>query len=75
MPAAAVAARIHDALAAGFSVEITIGGHCTLIYGGDFAENGAARTYYIKDSYPGYFYTADPRAVLANLVEMTTAVL
>lgn len=75
MPQARFEARIKAALAAGFPVEITVGGHCLLIYGARYDAAGSARSYFIKDSYPGYFYEADPRETMANLVEMTTAVL
>ncbi len=75
MPQARFEARIKAALAAGFPVEITVGGHCLLIYGARYDAAGRAQSYFIKDSYPGYFYEADPRETMANLVEMTTAVL
>ena len=62
-------------LRAGVAVEITVGGHCILIYGADIDAGGQAQRYYIKDSYPDYFYTADPQRTLDQLVEMTTVKL
>ena len=72
MPQAKVEAQLHAALAAGFAVEITIGGHCILIYGATYDTDGRALTYFIKDSYPDYFYEADPTRTMSHLIEMTT---
>ncbi len=71
MPLAKVVARVHDALKSGHAVEITIGGHCILIYGAAYDAGGNPLTYFIKDSYPGYFYEADPARTMQNLIEMT----
>lgn len=75
MPASKIVARIKAALQAGYAVEITIGGHCILIYGATYDASGAPVTYFIKDSYPDYFYEANPASILRELVEMTTVKL
>lgn len=75
MAASKIEARIKAALQAGYPVEITIGGHCLLIYGAAYDASSRPTRYFIKDSYPDYFYEANPRETLANLLEMTTAVL
>jgi hypothetical protein len=72
MPEAKIVGKIHDALKAGAAVEITIGGHCILIYGAAYDASGKPLTYFIKDSYPDYFYEADPASTMRQLVEMTT---
>lgn len=67
--------RIKQALAAGFPLEITLGGHCLLLYGATYDGAGLPTSYFIKDSYPGYFYKADPARIMETLVELTTAQL
>ncbi|MBI4862349.1 MAG: hypothetical protein HY815_19130 [Candidatus Riflebacteria bacterium] len=75
MPAPRIVDRIKAALLAGYPLEITLGGHCLLLYGAAYDKLGKPTRYYIKDSYPGYFYKADPARVMENLVEMSTAKL
>jgi hypothetical protein len=75
MPRAALVARIRAALKAGHPLELTIGGHCVLIYGAAYDPDGRPVRYLIKDSYPSYFYKADPARVMSQLVEVTTAKL
>lgn len=72
MPAPKLVERIRSALRAGFPLEITLGGHCLLLYGAGYDERGAPTRYFIKDSYPDYFYKAEPARLMRNLVEMTT---
>ena len=71
-PAAKLVERIHQALRAGEPVELTIGGHCVLIRGGAYDAAGHPLRYDIKDSYPDYFYAADPARIMRSLVEVTT---
>jgi hypothetical protein len=72
MPVERFAPRIRAALESGHAVEITIGGHCVVIYGATYDAAGQPQTYFVKDSYPDYFYEASPRELMRNLVEMTT---
>lgn len=72
MPRAKFADRIKAALKAKYAVEITIGGHCITIYGADYDSNGNPVLYYTKDSYPDYFYTADPSELHKSLIEIST---
>jgi hypothetical protein len=72
MPASAIVERIRSALRAGYPLEITLGGHCLLLYGATYDERGVPTRYHIKDSYPGYFYKAEPARLMENLVEMST---
>lgn len=64
---------IKKALEAGNGVEISVEYHSILIYGADFDESGAATAYYIKDSYPDYFYKADAESAHRRIWELTTA--
>lgn len=75
MPVAKLVARIRRALRSGYPVELTIGGHCVLINGAGYDQAGQPVWYRIKDSYPGYFYKADPARVMRHLVEVSTAKL
>lgn len=43
-----------------------------LIYGADYDSNGSPVTYYIKDSYPNYYYLADADYLHEIFWEMTT---
>lgn len=72
MPAPKLVERIRSALRAGYPLEITLGGHCLLLYGATYDDRGAPTRYYIKDSYAAYFYKAEPARVMENLVEVTT---
>lgn len=73
MPRARLVERIRASLEAGSPVELTIGGHCVLIHGAAYDQAWNPLRYHIKDSYPGYFYKADPERIMRNLVEITTA--
>jgi hypothetical protein len=64
---------IKRALEAGNAVEISVEYHSILIYGADLDENGVATAYYIKDSYPDYFYKADVASAHRRIWELTTA--
>lgn len=71
-PQAKLVARIRAALTGGEPVELTIGGHCVLIRGAAYDAQGNPLRYDIKDSYPDFFYEADPARIMRNLVEVTT---
>lgn len=73
MPREKFPARIRQSFDAGHAVEITVGGHTTMIYGGEYDEHGVAIKYFVKDSYPGYFYDADAPKLHGRLLEFTTA--
>jgi len=72
MPRGEFPDRIKQALKAGFPVIVSIQTHSLLIYGADYDSNGAPLTYYIKDSYPPYYYRANAGYVHENFWEMTT---
>jgi len=72
MPRAEFPRRIKQAMEAGFPVIVTIGSHNVLIYGADYESNGSPIVYYIKDSYPDYYYLADADQLHVDLWEMTT---
>lgn len=71
-PQAKLVARIRASLKAGEPLELTIGGHCVLIRGAAYDAAGNPLRYDIKDSYPDFFYEADPARIMRNLVEVTT---
>ncbi len=73
MPREKFAARIKASLEAGHASEVTIGGHTVLLYGADYDADGAPVRYYIKDSYPNYFYESDAAKLHSSLMEITTA--
>lgn len=54
------------------AVAISISGHGLVIYGADFDAQGKAVKYYVKNSYPNYFYEADAEKLLPTIWEMTT---
>ena len=75
MPRSEFPDRIKQALKAGFPVIISIRTHALLIYGAEYDSNGSATVYYIKDSYPDYYYPANAGYVHQSLWEMTTVKL
>ena len=72
MPRSKFAQRIKAALKANYAVEVTIGGHCIMLYGAEYDSNGTPLHYYMKDSYPDYFYTANPAKLHETLIEIST---
>ncbi len=72
MPHSEFPGRIRQALMAGFPVVISIRNHALLVYGADYDADGSPITYYIKDSYPSYYYVTDADYLHANFWEMTT---
>ncbi len=75
MPRAEFPGRIKQALQAGFPVLISIRNHSILLYGAEYDENGDPTVYYIKDSYPDYYYLSDADYLLEILWEITTVKL
>lgn len=75
MPRAEFPGRIKQALQAGFPVVISIRNHSILLYGADYDEDGDPVTYYIKDSYPDYYYLSDADYLYDIFWEMTTVKL
>lgn len=71
LPLAKLVNRLREALRRGIPVTYGGNGHSILIYGADYDDSGRAQKYYIKDSYPPFFYTADPRATHAALLEVS----
>ena len=49
-------------------------GHSILIYGASYDATGTPLKYFIKDSYPDYFYEAAPRKLHAEMLEVTLVV-
>lgn len=49
-------------------------GHSILIYGATYDASGKPLKYFIKDSYPDYFYEAAPRKLHAEMLEVTLVV-
>jgi hypothetical protein len=64
---------IHDALKSNRPIAYSANGHVVLIYGGDYDEKGEATKFLIKDSYPGYFYDANPKKVYRDMLEIALA--
>ncbi len=75
MPASEFPGRIRQALEAGFPVIVTVRVHTLLVYGADYDSNGSPIAYYIKDSYPDYFYRATANQLHEDFWEMTTVKL
>jgi len=63
---------VNQSLKLGKAVTYLTAAHILTIYGADFDAKGKAIKYYVKDSYPNYFYEADPKKLLNNAVELTT---
>ncbi len=74
IPREEFAAKIKESLKADHSVEVTIGGHSILLYGAEYNEQGEPIVYYMKDSYPDYFYKSFPEKLHNSLLEISTAV-
>lgn len=75
MPRSEFPGRIKEALEAGFPVIVTVRVHAVLVYGADYDSNGSPIAYYIKDSYPDYYYLADADQLHESFWEMTTVKL
>ena len=75
MPRSEFPGRIKQALEAGFPVIVSIRNHGVLLYGADYDSNGSPITYYIKDSYPDYYYLADADYLHEIFWEMSTVKL
>jgi len=75
MPRDEFPGRIKQALQAGFPVLISIRNHSILLYGAEYDENGDPVVYYIKDSYPDYYYLSDANYLYENFWEMATVKL
>jgi len=75
MPRSEFPGRIKQALEAGFPVIVSIRNHGVLLYGADYDSNGSPIIYYIKDSYPDYYYLADADYLHEISWEMTTVKL
>lgn len=75
MPRAEFPGRIKQAFQAGFPVLISIRNHSILLYGAEYDDNGDPVVYYIKDSYPGYYYLSDADYLYENFWEMATVKL
>lgn len=63
--------HVYASLKAGRPVNYTANGHVVLIYGGSYDAKGRAIKFYIKDSYPPFFYQADAAKLFRELVEVT----
>jgi hypothetical protein len=64
--------QIKVSLSLGHAVTYGTEGHATLIYGAEYDDQGNPTIYYIKDSYPNYFYKANAELLHDNLAEITT---
>lgn len=74
MPREKFGEKIRDALTAKHELEVTIGGHSIELYRAEYSQSGNPPSYFMKDSYTGYFYRAEPDRLHATLLEITTAV-
>ncbi|MHC4517608.1 MAG: hypothetical protein ACYTAS_03385 [Planctomycetota bacterium] len=72
MPPSEFPGRIKQALEAGFPVIVTVRVHTVLVYGADYDSAGSPIVYYIKDSYPDYYYLAGADQLHEDFWEMTT---
>jgi hypothetical protein len=72
VPIGRIRAKIHDSLKRGVPVTFSNLAHLVLIYGADYDAGGNEITFRIKDSYPDYFYEADPTQVYKEMLEVTT---
>ncbi len=75
MPRHEFPGRIKLALEAGFPVTVTVRTHVILVYGAEYDGNGSPISYYIKDSYPDYYYRAEADELHGMFWEMTTVKL
>jgi hypothetical protein len=68
--------RFHEivkkSLEAGKSLTYYYSGHIIQLYGAEYNADGVATKYFMKDSYPGYFYTADANAIALKAKEIST---
>lgn len=65
---------IREALRDGRPVTYGGNGHSVMIYGASFDEAGKPLKYFIKDSYPPFFYEAAPRKLNNEMLEVTLVV-
>jgi hypothetical protein len=75
MPRSEFPGRIRQALNAGFPVVVSIRNHALLVYGADYDSDGWPITYYIKDSYPPYYYLSNAEYLHGIFWEITTVKL
>lgn len=73
VPKAAFIKKINESLTNGRPVLYSNDHHVILIYGADYNKNGNILSFYIKDSYefPNYYYKADFKKALGEIMEMT----
>ena len=65
---------IHHSLARGEAVVWGSKDHALMIYGGDYAQDGTALSYWIKDSLAPYTYRADAETIHGKLNDVTVTV-
>ncbi|MBS1960451.1 MAG: hypothetical protein JST80_13320 [Bdellovibrionales bacterium] len=68
-------AKITESLKKGIPVTFANTGHVVLIYGAKFDAKGDATEFMIKDSYPGYFYTASAASVRNQMMAIGTTLV
>lgn len=65
---------IHRSLARGEAVVWGSKDHALMIYGGDYAKDGAPLSYWVKDSFPPYTYRASAETIHRELNDVTVVV-
>ena len=70
-PLSKIVAEIKRALSSGRPVTYGGDGHSVLIYGMGLDEDGEVIRYYIKDSYPDFFYDASPARLHRAMLEVS----
>jgi hypothetical protein len=63
--------KIKSALNKKYAVEVSIGGHSIMLYGASYDKQGNPTNYFMKDSYPDYFYNANPEKLLKDILEIS----
>jgi hypothetical protein len=71
-PMVEILAKMRESLKHGIPLMYSNLAHLVMIYGAEYDHQGNALTFYIKDSYPGYFYQATPESLYREMLEVTT---
>lgn len=63
---------IKNSLENGNAVEYSTRVHSLMIYGSNYDSEANPLVYFVKDSYPDYFYTISPEYIINHALELTT---
>jgi hypothetical protein len=74
MPLEKITNLIREALRDNRPVTYAGNGHSVMIYGASYDEAGKPLKYFIKDSYPSFFYEATPSKLHREMLEVTLLV-